>query len=84
VKTFVRTKPAGIATTPINDTAPISPQHLTPVAEWIGIGPETRFTGKIDKITLEVGAVKQVKPMSLASPTTMIPSRPSSKDVEPA
>jgi len=28
--------------------------NQTPVAEGIGIGAETRFTGKINKITLEV------------------------------
>jgi len=32
--------------------------NQTPVAEGIGIGPETRFTGKIDKITLEVSRAK--------------------------
>jgi hypothetical protein len=29
-------------------------RNQTPVAEGIGIGPETRFTGKINKVTLEV------------------------------
>ena len=32
--------------------------NQTLVAEGIGIGPETRFTGKINKITLEVSPAK--------------------------
>ena len=34
--------------------ATVTIDNQTPVAEGIGIGPETRFTGKINKITLEV------------------------------
>jgi arylsulfatase A-like enzyme len=37
-----------------DETADVGIDNQTPVAEGIGIGPETRFTGKIDKITLEV------------------------------
>jgi hypothetical protein len=38
-----------------DETADVGIDNQTPVAEGIGIGPETRFTGKINKITLEVG-----------------------------
>jgi arylsulfatase A-like enzyme len=41
-----------------DETADVGLDNQTPVAVGIGIGPETKFTGKIDKITLEVGAVK--------------------------
>ncbi len=37
-----------------DETADVGLDNQTPVAEGIGIGAETRFTGKIDKITLEV------------------------------
>ena len=37
-----------------DETADVGIDNQTPVAEGIGIGPETRFTGKIEKITLEV------------------------------
>jgi len=38
--------------------ADVGIDNQTPVAEGIGIAPETRFSGKINKITLEVGPVK--------------------------
>jgi arylsulfatase len=41
-----------------DETADVGIDNQTPVAEDIGIGAETRFTGKIDKITLEVAPVK--------------------------
>jgi arylsulfatase A-like enzyme len=41
-----------------DETADVGIDNQTPVAEGIGIGPETRFTGTINKITLEVGAEK--------------------------
>jgi hypothetical protein len=41
-----------------DETADVGIDNQTPVAEGIGIGPETRFTGKINKITLEVGPMK--------------------------
>ena len=37
-----------------DETADVGMDNQTPVAEGIGIGAETRFTGKINKITLEV------------------------------
>jgi hypothetical protein len=37
-----------------DETADVGIDNQTRVAEGIGIGPETRFTGKINKITLEV------------------------------
>jgi len=37
-----------------DETADVGIDNQTPVAEGIGIGPDTRFTGMIDKITLEV------------------------------
>ena len=37
-----------------DETADVGIDNQTPVATGIGIGPETRFTGKINKITLEV------------------------------
>jgi arylsulfatase A-like enzyme len=37
-----------------DETADVGIDNQTPVAEGIGIGPDTRFTGRIDKITLEV------------------------------
>jgi arylsulfatase len=40
-----------------DETADVGIDNQTPVAEGIGIGPETRFTGKIDKITLEVSPI---------------------------
>jgi arylsulfatase len=41
-----------------DETADTGIDNQTPVAEGIGIGPETRFTGRIHGITLEVGAVE--------------------------
>jgi len=38
-----------------DETADVGIDNQTPVAEGIGIGPETRFTGRINKVTLEVG-----------------------------
>ena len=40
-----------------DETADVGIDNQTPVAEGIGIGPDTRFTGKIEKITLEVKPV---------------------------
>jgi arylsulfatase len=37
-----------------DETADVGIDNQTPVATGIGIGPETRFTGRINKITLEV------------------------------
>jgi hypothetical protein len=37
-----------------DETADVGIDNQTPVAEGIGIGLETRFTGKINKVTLEV------------------------------
>ena len=36
-----------------DETADVGIDNQTPVAEGIGIGPDTRFTGRIDKITLD-------------------------------
>jgi arylsulfatase len=41
-----------------DETADVGIDNQTPVAEGIGIGPETRFTGRIDKITLEVSPLQ--------------------------
>jgi arylsulfatase A-like enzyme len=41
-----------------DETADVGIDNQTPVAEGIGIGAETRFAGKINKITLEIGALK--------------------------
>jgi arylsulfatase len=41
-----------------DETADVGIDNQTPVAEGIGIGPETHFTGTIRKITLEVGPAK--------------------------
>ena len=41
-----------------DETADVGIDNQTPVAEGIGIGPETRFTGTITKITLEVSSGK--------------------------
>ena len=42
-----------------DETADVGLDNQTPVAEGIGIGPaETRFTGKIQKVTVEVKEVK--------------------------
>ncbi len=38
-----------------DETADVGIDNQTPVAEGIGIGAETRFTGKINKVVLEVG-----------------------------
>ena len=37
-----------------DETADVGIDNQTPVVEGIGIGADTRFTGKIKKITLEV------------------------------
>ena len=37
-----------------DETADVGMDNQTPVAQGIGIGAETRFTGKINRITLEV------------------------------
>jgi arylsulfatase len=37
-----------------DETADVGVDNQTPVAEGIGIGPETRFTGTIGKVVLEV------------------------------
>ena len=37
-----------------DETADVGMDNQTPVAEGIGIDVETRFTGKINKVTLEV------------------------------
>ena len=37
-----------------DETADVGIDNQTPVAEGIGIGPETKFTGKINKVTLDV------------------------------
>jgi arylsulfatase len=41
-----------------DETADVGIDIQTPVAEGIGIGADTRFTGKINKVVLEVGPVK--------------------------
>jgi arylsulfatase len=41
-----------------DETADVGLDNQTPVAEGIGIGAETRFTGKINRVTLEVKPVK--------------------------
>lgn len=41
-----------------DETADVGIDNQTPVAQGIGIGAETRFTGRNNKITLEVGSVK--------------------------
>jgi len=38
-----------------DETADVGVDNQTPVAEGIGIGPDTQFTGGINKVTLEVG-----------------------------
>ena len=40
-----------------DETADVGIDNQTPVAEGIGIGPETQFTGTINKVTLEVGPI---------------------------
>ena len=42
-----------------DETADVGIDNQTPVAQGIGIGPETRFTGKINKVTLEVSPATQ-------------------------
>jgi arylsulfatase len=41
-----------------DETADVGIDNQTPVAQGIGLGAETRFTGRITKITLEVSPVK--------------------------
>jgi len=41
-----------------DETADVGIDNQTPVAEGIGIGPETRFTGRIEKVTIEVSPSK--------------------------
>lgn len=41
-----------------DETADVGIDNQTPVAEGIGIGAETRFTGHINKVTLDVGPAK--------------------------
>jgi hypothetical protein len=42
-----------------DETAYVGLDNQTPVAEGIGIGAETRFTGKINKVTVEVSPMKK-------------------------
>jgi len=42
-----------------DETADVGIDNQTPVAQGIGIGPETRFTGTIQKIVLEVSPMKK-------------------------
>jgi len=44
-----------------DETADVGMDNQTPVAEGIGIGADTKFTGKINKITLEVGPTGAAK-----------------------
>jgi len=37
-----------------DETADVGIDNQTPVAEGIGVGAETRFTGRINELTLEV------------------------------
>ncbi len=37
-----------------DETADVGIDDATPVADGIGEGPQTRFTGKIEKVTVEV------------------------------
>jgi arylsulfatase len=37
-----------------DETADVGIDNQTPVALGIGVGPETRFSGKIEEVTLEV------------------------------
>jgi arylsulfatase A-like enzyme len=41
-----------------DETADVGVDNQTPVAEGIGVGAETRFTGQIKRVTLEVKAVQ--------------------------
>ena len=41
-----------------DETADVGIDNQTPVVEGIGIGPETRFTGKINKVTIDVSPAK--------------------------
>jgi arylsulfatase len=41
-----------------DETADVGIDNQTPVAEGIGIGVDTRFTGKINKVTLEASPTK--------------------------
>ncbi|CAN7199439.1 hypothetical protein LJR009_000536 [Bosea sp. LjRoot9] len=41
-----------------DETADVGIDNQAPVAEGIGIGSETWFTGKINKVTLEVSPLK--------------------------
>jgi hypothetical protein len=41
-----------------DETADVGIDNQTPVAEGIGVGAATRFTGRIDKVVLEVGPAK--------------------------
>ena len=41
-----------------DETADVGIDNQTPVAEGIGIGAETQFTGTINKVVLEVGPTK--------------------------
>jgi arylsulfatase len=42
-----------------DETADVGIDNQTPVALGIGIGPETRFTGKINEVVLEVSPLKK-------------------------
>ena len=42
-----------------DETADVGIDNQTPVALGIGIGAETKFTGKINKVTLELGPIKK-------------------------
>ena len=42
----------------VDETADVGIDLATPVLEGLGEGPQTRFTGKIEKVTVDIGAAK--------------------------
>jgi hypothetical protein len=64
-----------------DETADVGLDNQTPVAEGIGVGAETRFTGRIKEVTLEVKPVKQGYPT--LQPTTGCSGRRAARRREP-
>ena len=64
-----------------DETADVGIDNQTPVAEGIGVGADTRFTGKINKVTLEVspmGAATKAAAAAGQAATEMKRPRPTS------
>jgi hypothetical protein len=58
-----------------DETADVGIDNQTPVAEGIGIGVDTRFTGKIDNVTPEPGQRSVPRPRAARAGARTLPPR---------